>query len=113
MKASIIIALDIEGFHHYPNAPEEVNFLSHRHRHQFKIKIGFFVSDLNRELEFFLLREFIEKRIHGEFGYPAEFGARSCEMIANWIIGDLQDHEFNLSFVEVWEEEIAGARIDL
>lgn len=86
MQSEIGIVLKVIGFHHYPNAPESVKFLRDSHRHTFTIECVFGVSDLNRELEFFIMRDKIEK--HLDLIYPQhiiggyDFGAMSCEMIA-------------------------------
>ncbi len=108
---TVIIQLEIEGFHHYPNAPEQVEFLSHNHRHTFKIKAGYEVSDLNREKEIFIERENIREYLNESFGSPCQFGAMSCEMIAKEILEFASDDQ--MIWCEVWEEETGGARVEL
>mgnify|MGYP000259292912 CR=1 FL=1 len=81
MKITVIIQFEIEGFHQYPNAPQEVNFLSDRHRHTFKVKAGYSVKDLNREKEIFIERDYIKEYLSESYGSPCEFGPMSCEMI--------------------------------
>lgn len=111
MKNIIIIQLEIEGFHHYPNAPQEVEFLSFNHRHTFKLKAGYKVSDLNREKEIFLCRDEVREYLNESYGYPCQFKNMSCEMIAKEVL------EFGMEdgmiWCEVWEEETGGARIEL
>lgn len=85
MTKQIGVVLTVQGFHHYPDAPDQVDFLKHKHRHLFKIECVFEVDDLNRELEFFIMRDKIKNHI--ALLYPKylggyDFGAMSCEMIA-------------------------------
>jgi hypothetical protein len=41
------------GFHCYPLAPDDVEYLSHKHRHQFNVRVEIAVDDeQDRELEF-------------------------------------------------------------
>lgn len=110
MKKTVIIQFKIPGFHNYPNAPEEVDFLSYPHRHTFTIKAGFGVDDLNREKEIFLETAKIEKYLIEKYGLPCIFGDMSCEMIALNIMGEF--NSYNMTFCEVWEEETGGARIE-
>ena len=89
MKSTVIIQFEIEGFHHYPNAPQEVDFLSDKHRHTF---------------------DYIKEYLTESYGSPCEFGAMSCEMIAAEILEYAS--EDGMIWVEVWEEKTGGARIE-
>ena len=111
MKKTVIIQFEIEGFHHYPNAPKEVEFLSYNHRHTFKIKCGYQVEDLNREKEIFICRDIVKKYLLKSYGYPCQFKNMSCEMIAQEILE--QHDEDDMIFCEVWEEETGGAKVEL
>lgn len=89
MKKSgeIGITLKVVGYHFYPDAPKKVEFLSESHRHIFGIEAVFAITELNRELEFFIMRQKIVE--HLDLSYPQyiiggyDFGAMSCEMIAD------------------------------
>lgn len=111
MKKTVIIQIEIEGFHNYPNAPKEVDFLSHNHRHSFKIKIGYRVNDVNREKEIFLCRDEVKNYLFNQFGNPCKFHAMSCEMIATTIVKSFKKD--NVIWCEVWEENTGGARVEL
>jgi len=111
MKNTVIIQFNIDGFHNYPNAPKKVEFLSLNHRHTFKIKAGFNVKDLNREIEIFIARDELISYLNESFGSPCQFGSMSCEMIANEILEFSKDD--NMIWCEVWEENTGGARIEL
>jgi hypothetical protein len=111
MKNTVITKLNIEGFHNYPQAPEKVNFLSCKHRHTFKIKCGYQVTSLNREREIFICRDEIIDYLIESYGSPCQFGAMSCEMIANEILEFAQPD--GMVWCEVWEEETGGARVEI
>lgn len=108
---TVIIQFEVEGFHNYPDAPKEVKFLSFNHRHTFKIKAGYKVTDLNREREIFICRDEVLSYLNESFGVPCQFGAMSCEMIANEILEFSK--EDGMIWCEVWEEETGGARVEL
>lgn len=111
MKSSVIISFNIDGFHNYPNAPEEVKFLSYPHRHTFKIKCAYNVSDLNREREIFICRDEVIEYLTEAYGLPCQFEAMSCEMISKDILEFGQDD--GMVWCEVWEEETGGGRVEL
>lgn len=111
MKKQVIIQIEVEGFHHYPNAPKEVEFLSLNHRHTFKIKCGYKVEDLNREKEIFIERDFIKDYLNETYGVPCQFVAMSCEMIASELLEYGKPEE--MIWCEVWEESTGGARVEL
>lgn len=111
MQTTVITQIEIGGFHHYPNAPKKVYFLSFNHRHTFKVKCGYLVEDLNREREIFLCRDEVESYLYEAYGNPCQFGPMSCEMIAKEVL------EFGqcdgMIWCEVWEENTGGARVEL
>ena len=111
MKKTVIIQFEIEGFHHYPNAPKEVEFLSYNHRHTFKVKCGYKVEDLNREKEIFIYRDIVKKYLIKQYGNPSQFKNMSCEMIAEEILK--QYTKDDMIWCEVWEEETGGAKVEL
>jgi len=109
MKKQIGVVLVVQGFHYYPEAPTQVDFLRHKHRHLFKIECVFNVDDLNRELEFFIMRDKIEK--HLSLLYPKhmnahDFGSMSCEMIAAELLTT-----FNLEECTVTEDNESWGRV--
>jgi hypothetical protein len=111
MKSFVIVEFQIEGFHYYPDAPSKVLFLSNNHRHTFKIKCGYQVTDLNREKEIFMVRDELIQYLSESFGVPCLFKNMSCEMIAKELVeyGEVD----GMVWCEVWEEETGGARIEL
>lgn len=109
-KNTVIIQLTVEGFHNYPDAPLKVDFLENRHRHSFIVKLGFEVLDLNREIEIFIQRDEVLFYLNESYGSPCEFGSMSCEMIAKELFEHFEDD--GAIWVEVWEENTGGARVE-
>lgn len=111
MKAKVITQIEIDGFHNYPSAPKQVDFLSTRHRHTFIIKCSYNVIDLNREKEIFICRDEVRFYLNESFGNPCEFKEMSCEMIAKEILEFGSDD--GMVSCEVWEEQTGGAIVEL
>lgn len=111
MNNYVIVKLSAEGFHFYPDAPEQVAFLSNRHRHVFDITCTYAVTNLNREVEIFICRSCITNYLASKHGTPCEFGAMSCEMIASEILQRFMDS--GMVSCEVWEEGTGGGRAEL
>ena len=112
MKTEVYCTLQIEGTHNWPDCPfDEVGYLRDPHRHMFHIKAYKEVTHSDRDVEFIMLKHDIEHFMWKEFGKESrnmscliEFGAMSCEMIAEKLI-----EEFDLSRCEVNEDGENGA----
>lgn len=74
----IKVKTSFEGVHKYPQAPEEVKHLRQEHRHTFVVTVQIEVKHLDRELEFFMVKDYID-RLHKEG--IIDFNFMSCEMI--------------------------------
>jgi hypothetical protein len=110
MTKSIIIKFNLDGFHNYPDPPKEVDFLKNIHRHTFVIKAAYKVSHSNREKEIFICRGELKDYINECYGNPAQFRNMSCEMIAEELLEF--GSEDGMIWVEVWEENTGGARVE-
>ena len=77
---------EIEGFHYWPNASGNEKYLSYKHRHIFTIRCRFWVSHNDREIEFNSRQNEIEDFLVNSFGRPCQFGAFSCESLAQAIM---------------------------
>lgn len=86
MENYIWITHHFEGFHRYPNAPDCVDYLKHKHRHIFKIKIWIEVRHNEREIEFHMFKNFIK-----EIFKSHDFNNKSCEMISDNIYEKIID----------------------
>lgn len=107
LKRYIIVTASVEGYHCWPDAPKEVNFLRHVHRHVFHIKAGMRVDHNNRKREFFIEQRKLQITADRFIGYNDE-GSFSCEMFAE----DILKQTPYLSWVEVWEDNENGARLE-
>lgn len=116
MKTNILITLQIEGFHRWENAPEEVDFLRHRHRHIFHFEIEKTVTHNDRDIEIILFKRKIKDYLYKKYGksftnkdlspnsWWLELSEKSCEMLAEEII-----NEFGCCRVKVTEDGENGA----
>lgn len=103
-RAFVEAKVVVEGFHNWPSAPAEVDFLRQRHRHLFVIRVVKQVYHDNRDIEFILFGREIRAYLHEEFGTPCEFGAMSCEMIGRQLL-----LKFDAMSVSVYEDDENGA----
>ncbi len=101
MRKEIVVRLQYEGFHCWPDAPLQCRFLVDRHRHVFHIECWKEVTENDREIEFIGFRHRIEQRL---YPFVHEFGKMSCEDIAEMLI-----KEFQLSRCGVFEDGENGA----
>lgn len=102
-KTGVGVTFSVEGFHNFPVAEQmfgqEVSFLQHRHRHMFQFDCKRRVFHDDRDVEFILMKREIQQHVFDTWGYPAEFGAMSCEMIARDLLG-----VFGLYYCKVSED---------
>jgi hypothetical protein len=87
-KTHIYVTLQREGIHAYPAAAQlpGVEFLAHPHRHIFHVKAQIQVFHDDRELEFILVKRWIES-LYGSGAL--QLNNQSCEMIAQSLIGEI------------------------
>lgn len=111
MKTTVIVRLEVDGFHNYPTPPSEVHFLSYLHRHSFVITFAYKVSSLDREKEIFICRDEVKSYLYKTYGSPCRFKNMSCEMIAK----DILNKYFSdgMIWCEVWEENTGGAKVEI
>jgi hypothetical protein len=110
MTTTIFVKVQVAGFHEWPNALPDVGFLQHRHRHLFGISAGWCVQHSDRQMEFFMMQREVRAALaklypQGADGF--EFGARSCETIAQELQRALQ-----CSYVQVDEDGENGAIVE-
>jgi hypothetical protein len=97
------------GFHRWPDAPSEVKYLRDNHRHEFHVKVTVQVGHNDRDVEFITLRERVDELFSGGSSIH-QFGAKSCEMIAEDIISFVEaDGTYKIHSVEVSEDGENGA----
>ena len=96
-KTFIKIRTQFEGVHHWPTAPAEVAHLQSPHRHTFYITLQIEVYHNDRELEFFMVKDFVDYKVVRGL-VKEELGRTSCE--------DLNDH-----FYEALRQKYGDNRI--
>jgi hypothetical protein len=91
----------IQGTHFFKDAPDEVAYLSHPHRHIFHIRAFKKVHHDNRDVEFIMLKNEIGAYLASKYTDPVthicDFGFRSCEMLAKEIITQFRLHKCEIS----------------
>lgn len=114
---SIFITTQKEGFHCWPDAPEEVAFLRNLHRHMFGVKVSIQVKHNDRELEFILVKRFVNECLDEIFAKAKE--AISCEDIATKLYWKVMEKyslhdpcEERLIIVQVNEDGENGAFVN-
>ena len=108
MKTNIIITLQVEGIHCWPECPiEEVSFLRYPHRHIFHITCKKEVKHDDREIEIIQLKRKVLKCLDSL--YPkGDFGRASCEEIAKTLF-----YRFDLQYCKVLEDNENGAEVTI
>ena len=101
----IFITTEFEGFHKYPNAPEEVSFLRDFHRHIFKVKVSIEVFHNERDIEFILFKRYINSLISN-----GDMNCLSCEAISDILFEKINEKYPNRKItIEVSEDGENGS----
>jgi len=113
MITNVIVKLQVEGLHSWPDAKKivpEVGFLSDPHRHIFHITAKKRVNHDDRDVEFIMFKRDIEQYFRDKYfdmSYRCHwFGAKSCEMIAKEVL-----QFFACEYVSVFEDNENGAEV--
>ena len=128
MKRYIWINTEFHATHSWPECPiEDVKFLRHEHRHTFKVKVQIEVLHQDREIEFVVFKNFIDRTLRILYGPGPDYrlGRKSCEDISQDLIDKIEDSQFShitdpgseLSryrklVIEVSEDGEVGARVE-
>ena len=107
----IKVKFTLEGLHQYKDAPDEVGYLKNQHRHLFYISAKIEVFHNDRELEFIMVKNRINKFIAANIAsMPVVY---SCEMMCEDIIKFLEKtyctEQTRLINVSVSEDDENGA----
>lgn len=88
MKKYICVKNKFISYHKYENAPQDVCFLKNLHRHLFYVTTKIQVFNDDRELEFFMVQNNVDKIIDNMNRVMND--NKSCEQMASFIITELQ-----------------------
>lgn len=111
VTTSVFCTTEVIGFHRWPMAPDEVSYLRHEHRHKFGIRAEVSVEENDREVEFHLLRRYVESIVWTgalmaqEGVAEIDFGSRSCESLAHYVLNALREHYPNRPLYRVAVDE--------
>jgi hypothetical protein len=112
LKTYIVVRFQWEGFHYWKGAPNEVDFLRKPHRHLFYGEVKIPVSHNDRQLEFFVVKRFLQIKVSELFSF--DMGNTSCEMMCEAILKAIQER-FGLQkgiTVSVFEDNENGAVVE-
>jgi acyl carrier protein len=86
------------GFHCYPGAPVDVDYLQSRHRHLFGFKVTIDVAHANREIEFHQFLNWLESLYDTK---TLELSNKSCEMMADDLYAHIERKYGSERFVQI------------
>lgn len=94
-RTTVFCRTNFEGIHRWANAPDEVGFLRHAHRHMFGVQVEMEVGHDDREVEFIMLK----RKVNAIIGVCKDgcrnedgvwlMGGTSCEMLADFLHREL------------------------
>ncbi len=106
---TIYVTTSFQGFHCWPDAPEQVAFLRSKHRHIFNVRLEVEVKHGDRDVEFFMLKEELDNFLDKEI--EKDLGPCSCEQLASSIIAYFEKQRYSVYSCEVNEDNENGAII--
>ena len=114
METSYVIWIktQFEGWHKWETAPDHRKYLSHVHRHLFKVKVTAIVAHKHRQLEFHDLKLMTDQIIKTDLGKcknPDFEATWSCEEMAMIIGSALKGMSIDVESVSVSEDGECGA----
>lgn len=102
----VVVNFEFEGIHCWPECPiPDVSFLRTPHRHIFRVTLKKFVQHNDRDVEIIVLKRKAQELFADQ---GIDLGRRSCEDLAEWLLGALECSE-----VQVLEDGENGAVVAL
>ena len=84
----ITVKNQFDDLHCYPNAPEQVSYLRSNHRHTFMLESTLQVFHEDRELEFYMVKDYIDSILVEIKGMEIN---KSCENICSFVMDKLME----------------------
>ncbi len=92
VKRTVYCTFNFEGWHTWPNAPEQFKYLSYPHRHLFYVRAEMSVTEADREVEFiFMKSELLDATKFRFASTQATPFSASCETIAEAVATVMKD----------------------
>lgn len=113
-RIRIVVQARCERLHFWRDAPDEVLFLKTPHRHEFHVKLSIQVEHDNRDLEFILVKRWLQKFLEpwSRQCQRGEATESSCEQMALEILQAAhQKYRFRAAVCEVFEDGENGAEV--
>jgi len=100
------VRFQVVGFHSWPDAPKELLFLRNVHRHTFHFRVRASVKHTDRAIEFTVMKRYLYEVIISHFGpnCAADFGSKSCEMLAQWLHDNAKEYTDEIVEIGVSED---------
>jgi hypothetical protein len=123
--AYVVVSTDIEGLHHWPDAPVAEAYLRHPHRHLFTVWVRMQVHHRDREIEINELTRWLRSETLPALAVESDisdtqrapdFGPQSCEQLAGRVAAAcLSRHGDRSRWIEceVLEDGILGGGVRL
>ena len=109
-KVHLWVTSSFIGFHQWPEAPNVVAYLRNLHRHVFGVKVTVQVTHSDRQVEFHLLKAFMDSYISSDLlPMLRRSPSMSCEQLARAIGSDLLLSNYRVVSVQVDEDGECGA----
>lgn len=115
-KRLIEVTFQKEGVHKYPAALTDpnladVSFLGYPHRHIFHFRVRIAVSHNDRDIEFIQFKRWLQG-LYSEQQNTLQLDYKSCEMIAEELIGVISERYNRSMSVSVFEDDENGAYLE-
>ncbi|MBT2282947.1 hypothetical protein J7E78_05265 [Paenibacillus polymyxa] len=121
MKTYVKVKHEIDGVHSYPLATGTHSYLKDTHRHKFYITVKAEVFHMDREIEFFELKDTVSSYFKNSFSkfnnsLIYDFGKQSCEMLAKGLMEHLMivynTHQNRRLIITVSEDNENESEVD-
>jgi len=104
-----VVRFQVEGQHHWPQAPKERAYLRYMHRHLFHVEVTMTVGHQEREVEYHDLLDFCKESFGG-----GEMGPKSCETMALELLEKLcKKYPGRQYVVSIFEDGENGAVVSM
>lgn len=97
----VYVKARFEALHNWPDAPPEVEFLRHPHRHEFHVEVHIGVESSDRELEFILVKRWLMNGPIFKLAHDSNTETMSCEHMAEQLGRAIQEKYGDKRYIAV------------